>query len=348
LLRKISAHGLGHLLPPYGEDQAPSVIPAPMVSLEELEAERWQHDLWYRIVEAALTNAPEQVRLDDLPGFGRPAVSRYAATTSKLLRWFDQHNEEKPYREQVKPFGFLLAYQTGASPFPGQNLARPVSAYDSDLGKAAEGCFDRETGKRVPRDQLNGYRDALAQYYLHPESKFHNGDYTDRGFTSRRHVRAMVTEYIGKEANRWEEQYHLGLDPQTQTEYGLSPEGRKRALQAARGIADTHGQRLLAQTAGISVSELSAVLLAKRQPNPSTLAKLRMAVSRLQRSESDEADQTKTVLDEVRRQCKDSSLRRFAARAGIDPANLNRVLKGRSKPSVLMLAKLRSVLAQDR
>src|SRR5215216_4973922 len=114
LLRKISAHGLGHLLPPYQEDKAPSRIPNPIVTLAELEAERWQHDLWYRIVEAALGDTPEQVRLDDLPGFDKPAVSRYAATTPKLLRWFDRHNEEKPYRKRVRPFGFLHAYQTGA------------------------------------------------------------------------------------------------------------------------------------------------------------------------------------------------------------------------------------------
>jgi hypothetical protein len=92
-LRKISAHGLGHLLLPYGEDQAPSEIPEPIVTLAELEAERWQHDLWYRIVEAALGDKPEQVRLYDLPGFERPGVSRYAATTPKLLRWFERHNE---------------------------------------------------------------------------------------------------------------------------------------------------------------------------------------------------------------------------------------------------------------
>jgi hypothetical protein len=151
----------------------------------------------------------------------------------KLLGWFDRHNDEKRYREQVKPFGFLLAYQAEASPFSEHDFLRPVSAYDRDLGEAAEVCFDRETGKRVPRDQLKCYRDTLAQYHLHPESKLPNADYTDRGFTSRRHVWAMVTEYIGKEANRWEEQYHLGLDAQTQTEYGLSPEGRERALEAA-------------------------------------------------------------------------------------------------------------------
>lgn len=58
--------------------------------LSELEAERWQHDLWYRVAEAALGDTPEQVRLDDLPGFDKPAVSRYAATTPSLLRWFKE------------------------------------------------------------------------------------------------------------------------------------------------------------------------------------------------------------------------------------------------------------------
>jgi hypothetical protein len=116
-----------------------------------------------------------------------------------------------------------------------------MRSYDSDLGKAAEGCFARETGKAVPGDQLMCYRDVLAQYHLHPESRFHNGDYTHRGFTRRRHVRATVTAYIGKEANRWEEQLHLGLDFEAQTEYGLSPEGQGRALDAARRVADTTG-----------------------------------------------------------------------------------------------------------
>ncbi len=239
-LRKVSAHGLGHLLAPYGEDQAPSAIPEPVVPLAKLEAERWQHDLWYRITAAAMGDTPMRVRLYDLPGFERPAVSRYAATTPKLLRWFDRHNRGKPYRDQVRPFGFLLAYQTGALPFYGDNLPRPVSPYDSDLGKAQEGCFDRETGEPVPPEQLKSYQEALAQYHLHPEAKFHNGDYLDCGVTQRRHIRAMVTEYIGKEANRWEEQLHLGLDLDAQTEYGLPPEERERALGAARGVADTH------------------------------------------------------------------------------------------------------------
>jgi hypothetical protein len=86
------------------------------------------------------------------------------------------------------------------------------------------------------------------------------------------------------------------------------------------------------------------VLLDKRNPSPSTLAKLCMAVSRLRRAESEEADQANIVLEEARRNCEFECLRQFARRAGVDPANLNGVLKGRRRLSQLMLAKLQVTL----
>src|SRR5829696_8371142 len=72
------------------------------------------------------------------------------------------------------------------------------------------------------------------------------------------------------------------------------------------------GQRELAAPAGISLSELSAVLLGKRRPSPSTLAKLCAAVYRLQRAEMEEAERTRSVLDEVSRLCDLGGLRHLA------------------------------------
>lgn len=127
----------------------------------------------------------------------------------------------------------------------------------------------------------------------------------------------------------------------------MSPEGRERVLDAARRAADTRGQRRLAAAAGVSLSELSAVLLGKHSPGPSTLNKLCAAVSQLQRAEREEAEQTKSVLDEVRWRRELKGLRHLSRRAGIDPANLNRVLKGRGKPSQPMLAKLQALLSEE-
>jgi len=95
VVRKPSAHGLGHLRPPDGAEHAPASIPAPAMKLDDIGLARWQYDLWYRIVEAALAGHPAQVDLD-LPGFAAPAVSRYAATTPELLRWFTRFNNGRP------------------------------------------------------------------------------------------------------------------------------------------------------------------------------------------------------------------------------------------------------------
>ncbi|HRO03960.1 MAG TPA: hypothetical protein PLS69_10200, partial [Terricaulis sp.] len=64
IIRKASAHGLGHLLAPYTSSEAPEDIPPPAVALSEVGVERWQYDLWYKIIEAALAGKPDQVALD--------------------------------------------------------------------------------------------------------------------------------------------------------------------------------------------------------------------------------------------------------------------------------------------
>jgi hypothetical protein len=50
-----------------------------------------------------------------------------------------------------------------------------------DIGKASANAFDRETGSQVSSTTIRIYREALAQYHLSPESKFHNGDFLTAG-----------------------------------------------------------------------------------------------------------------------------------------------------------------------
>ena len=284
VLRKASAHGLGHLLPPYREHIAPINIPAPLVPLSEIGVERWQYDFWYRIVEAGLRGTPDQVSLVGLPGFTTPAASRYAATTPILHRWFKTYNEGKPYREQVRPFNFLLAFpgqRLLAEPTPNEipalsdkpkssraklpHLPRAVAPYSRKIEIAAAQCFDRRTGQSVLRGQLKTYGRALAQYHLHPEAKFLRGGYTHRGKTRRRHVYATVISLIGKEANRWEEQFYLGVEAEAQVEYGLTPKEYEDLIAKLKIVADTIGGKPLARAMGISRRHLSGILHGARQ-----------------------------------------------------------------------------------
>ena len=88
VIRKASAHGLGHLLPPYTESDAPPSIPAPSVELDKIGVERWQYDLWHQIIRAALDGHPDQVDLDYHPKLEctrRQSIRSYDAGPSGLV-----------------------------------------------------------------------------------------------------------------------------------------------------------------------------------------------------------------------------------------------------------------------
>jgi hypothetical protein len=94
---------------PYTDAAASPGIPKPSIPLAETGLERWQYDLWYQIVSAALAGHPDRPDLDYHSALNHPAAGRYAATTPGLLRWFDTYNQNRPYNRQVRPFGFMTA-----------------------------------------------------------------------------------------------------------------------------------------------------------------------------------------------------------------------------------------------
>jgi transcriptional regulator with XRE-family HTH domain len=367
VLRKASAHGLGHLIAPYHNSEAPEFLPKPAAPLSEIGVERWQHDVWHRIITAALDDHPGQVETHDLPRFTSPAVSRYAATTPRLLAWFKRFNRKRPYRQQVRPFGFLLAFQAHrlienpaaesgpASPARKQDhaglqqsLAQPAKAqlpkvvapYDTDLATAARRSFNRETGAPVPRRQLKTYRQALVRYHLHPEAKFHHGDFTDRGRTERRHLRAISIALIGKEANRWEEQFFLGLDPEAQNEYGLATADRERLRDTIREAIKAIGMGKFATITKWSRQHLYDILAGRKSLPDAELARLAAHARHVTASQSSATD----ILPLIRQRCDQIGLRQFAARARMAHGHLSLVLSGQRQPSPKLLARLRQAI----
>ena len=284
VIRKALAHGLGHLMEPYSEKDAPKSIPLPPDGLAGLEVKRWQHDLWYQIIMAFLEGHPNRIVLPRHRVWDQPARSRYGATTSTLLNWFRRFNEGKPLSEQVKSFNFMSAFSTSKAGFAqavadgevdedlmGDGLPAVVAPYNDDPGKAVKNCFDRRTGKPIPASILKTYREAVADYSWHPEAKFENGESFDAGITRRRHIHAVALEYIGKEANRLEEQFYLGEIPDAVINYGVSEAGRERIVQMLRLAARKFGQSTLANKAGITRQELAAILSKKAIPRIRTL-----------------------------------------------------------------------------
>ncbi len=154
--------------------------------------DRWQYDLWYKVIQVALDGHPDQVDLSYHDALRQPAVSRYGATTPALLKWFDAFNRGREYPDQVKPFNFLNAFharpqfelpdaEQWAMPKRGrprkQLDLKPIATFNRNIRESAEGAFDRETGKPIPAAALKTYAETLAQYHLRPEAKFLNGDF---------------------------------------------------------------------------------------------------------------------------------------------------------------------------
>jgi hypothetical protein len=241
-------------------------------------------------------------------GLNRAAASRYGATTPALLKWFKTFNHGKAYADQVKPFNFLNAFQArlqlGLSDADQsaiskrgrprkQSAVRPVAPFNKDMRKAAQFAFDRETGGSVKGDMLATYAEALAHYHLRPEAKFVNGDFNDHGRTERRHVIAVQILHIGKEANKWEEQYFLGPDDDAEIEYGVG--------QTA-GDLDSHlrdlcrelGEREAARKLEISRTALRrAMKLGAEAMSRVIRGRLWTPVSRMKEDEDENEDEQK-------------------------------------------------------
>ena len=228
------------------------------VPLEKLEAQRWQHDVWYRIIEAALAGE-DRNPLSGHPGLDQLASTQYAAVTPGLLLWVRKWNRGKPYRRQMRPYGILLALWAHVP--DGRWSPMPVTPYDPDITKAVQNCFDRQTGKPIGRDQIMTYLDfqTLSQYHLHPEIKFRNGQPFDRGKTQRRHVVVSRIEHIGKEADRLDEQEHLGVDLEAELEYGMSPDVVGAELEEFRNRCRPFPIRALAMESGLSHPVVSRI-----------------------------------------------------------------------------------------
>ena len=340
IMRKVSAHGLGHLRPPFDETNAPDDMPPPHHSVLGKGTSYWHVDLWWRIVRAAIAGTPNQVPLNYHAAMLRPAISRYGATSPDLLRWFKGYNANRKYRDRVKPFGFLLSMSvktfmnseqildlaTATKRRPKVRLLKPAAAYDTDHAKAAASAFCRDSGVAVPSELLKTYAETLAQYHLHPESKFLNGSYGNKGTTLRRHVQMSGVHNIGKESNDWEAQAILGYDPDAAPDYGLSPD--EIATIPARLVALAHamGSKNLAQRLRISTAIL--IKLKSAKPNCKKAAS-KIAPDLMLRLEIDaglRVEQRHNELEELRSAVKVGQLRSVARLHHIDPSNLRRKL----------------------
>ena len=81
----------------YDDADAPPNLPKPRVPLPDIGVKRWHHDLWIKIVEAAIDGNPDKIVIDWHPAFSKPAALVY-------IRAIRRDPPPPPFRsERAKP-----------------------------------------------------------------------------------------------------------------------------------------------------------------------------------------------------------------------------------------------------
>jgi hypothetical protein len=327
VIRKGSAHGLGHLRSPYSKDDPAPGVPNPTEDVAK-ELPRWQYDLWWKIATCALAGDIHAMTYDYHPALRRPALSQYSATSPDLLRWFKRWNEGKSYAEGVKPFGFLFALHARSPGMGGRSNLHPVAPFHDKPQEAVRSAFDRLTQGRVNKRDLQTYAEALAGYHLSAESKFRNGDRFDVGRTERRHVHATGVELIGKEADQLDRAYFLGEDDDLTLRYGADPGRRSKAFAEVALAAANFGDAAVASATGLTRAAVASLrtngLTASRTP----LSRIETGVRALREAADSSAAEAYSEAGRLRAAVLKYGGIRAAARVLIvDPSNLSKRLK---------------------
>jgi hypothetical protein len=198
-------HGLGHLLNP--------------ANLED-EDRDWIGQVWLNMTRKAMDLPADTLAFEHVPAIGRVTVS-----SPWIMKALSDFNAGKAYKDQIKPFGFLLTAQIerfGHPPGVDPDHFHLIAPYETDPKKWSKSSWiDQYTGKnyRIATDGHTGtrntarvktYADVLEDYEYHPESKCAdaNGEPCGKqtiGQLHRRHIEVDHITYIGKESNQYED-----------------------------------------------------------------------------------------------------------------------------------------------
>jgi hypothetical protein len=133
----------------------------------------------------------------------------------------------------------------------------------------------------------------------------------------------------GKEANRWEEQFFLGMEEDAAIEYGTNPNAT--ALFGELKVAIVKfGKPQVASRIGISRNSLTKSFDTKCQNlSPRLSQKIGSAIVVL----NSEASEVKKLLDFARIEVTKTGLSEFARRLQVDASDLNKIVEGKRKLS---------------
>jgi hypothetical protein len=283
-------HGLGHLLNPVDPE-----------AREKKGERRWIGHLWALLIQ----EATGQGRSLPPAWLDRPALSRLGITDPTLLRPFAKLNRGRPYRDQIKPFNFLLAAHVlplGHPPDVDPVRFQLIAPFNSDPGQWRKLAWvNRYDGKRYGIStsgsvgtsgvaRVATYADQLARYAVHPESKSAGPDggpcgRATIGLLQRRHVHAAAKPVcVGKESNRLEE-VESGVEHDWDEVLTIYKNPRADPWRDwVVPILRLIPRRELARAAGVTDRTIKSLRNRHSRPSPKTQARLTRAAAEYARA----------------------------------------------------------------
>ena len=277
-----SEHGLGHLLNPTDPNS---------------EDREWIAQAWLRIIRKALGLRTKPPAVEHLPAVGRTSVS-----SPWVVKSFTKLNRGTEYRDQIKPFNFLLSAHVAPfghpigvdperfhliAPFesnPNKWLRQPWIDVYSENGTRYRVTTSQTRGPRVAG--LMTYGNVLREYEYHEELKCAGPDgrpcsKQTVGLLQRRHVRIGFVHLIGKESNLLEE-VEMGQVHDLQDVYTEYPDARREREAWLREIVPKLKAISLPELQKLTGLSRTALQSARRgrMPHPSNRAKLLRAIGR--------------------------------------------------------------------
>ena len=351
VVRKASAHGLGHLIAPYSDPQRAERI-------DRIGVERWQEDLWRAIIRAFDEGHPDEVNLVDMENFDEPAASRYAATNQTLLAWFKKYNDGVEPRDRVWPFNFLLSFQAKSRiemvavdpdalslPAWRRRQPNPASRYSSDLIKDRPPVFDRQRpGDTVPWHWLKSYGRTLVRHHLHSELKFLGGAEDQRGQLRRRRIEAWAMIPIGKEADNLEEREFIGEDDDL-IEWSMAAQDRRKLAVDIEETLKRYrlSDAALLRRANVSHHTLAALRRGGRVMEQSLLSLARAAEELKQDAQAQQSEQERWRQAGMELMVQVGGRNRLAKMLKLSAPYLGRIIRGEKAMSQGVIARLTEV-----
>lgn len=286
LIRKASSHGLGmYRTPVRNPDGWDKVWPY------------WVDLVWQSIIRDAEALAP----LPEPDWYDLPAVSQLSITSPGQLLPFAALNRGRAYRDQIKPFSFMLiGHGDPLAPLPSgmsSDQLTPIAPYTAKPEELLSlPWVNRHDGRRLrvttaPQGEagavrLKTYRDVIREYRLHPDAKSGDpaGGQAHRGSVGllpRLHIRATEVRHIGKESNRMDEEEEGALVDADRIYVEYTDERSEWFAVVAPQLANLQncmGVRELRLACGLSERALRDAVGGRRFPRPRARAALRLAL----------------------------------------------------------------------